>query len=91
MVGNADELTSAAGAIPQVKVYSMILTFGKDGINFECQRPDYMDDGLMYSCSIVPDRNNKKLMFDRPALSCSQMANVTETGESLRDFERRFS
>jgi hypothetical protein len=69
----------------------MILTFGKDGIDFQCTRTNHMDDGLMYSCSIVLDRTNKQLYFDRPALACSQMANVTETVESLSDFERRFS
>jgi hypothetical protein len=69
----------------------MILTFGKDGIDFQCTRTNHRDDGLMYSCSIVLDRTNKQLYFDRPALSCSQMANVTETVESLSDFERRFS
>jgi hypothetical protein len=69
----------------------MTLTFGKDGIDFQCTRTNHMDDGLMYSCSIVLDRKNKLLYFDRPALACSQMADVTETVESLSDFERRFS
>ena len=67
----------------------MILTFGKDGIDFQCTRTNNMD--VMYSCSIVLDRKNKQLYFDRPALACSQMVNVTETVESLSDFERRFS
>ena len=69
----------------------MILLFGKDGIDFQCTRTNHMDDGLMYSCSIVLDPKNKQLYFDRPALACSQMANVTETIESLSDFETRFS
>jgi hypothetical protein len=69
----------------------MILMFGKDGIDFQCTRTNQMDDGVMYTCSIVLDRKNKQLIFDRPAMACSQMANVTETVESLSDFERRFA
>jgi hypothetical protein len=77
--------------LPQIKVCSMILTFGQDGIEFQCTNTNHRDDGLLYACSMVLDRNNEQFIFDGPSsLSCSQMANVTEIVLSISEFEKIF-